>query len=125
LPGAIGVIGQWLDGRTYAGPQLSWGRPIDNDFDTMFLLLTRAWGDHRFSLRREWFAVDDLDSNASDPNEEDGDAWTVSYQHRFDDHWLVGVEWVRIDSDRAARVFEGADVSLVEESLYGVLRWSH
>jgi len=125
LPGGVGVIGQWLAGRTYAGPMLSWGRPIDNDFDAAFLLLTRTWGAHRFSVRREWFAVDDHDQNAADPNEEDGNAWTLSYQHRFDDHWLVGVEWVRIDSDRAARAFENADVSLVEESLYGVLRWSH
>jgi hypothetical protein len=125
LPGQAGVVAQWLAGRTYAGPRLSWGRPMDNDFDTCFVLLTRVWGGHRLSVRREWFAVDDRDTNAADPNEEDGDAWTLSYQHRFDDRWLAGLEWVRIDSRRPARAFEGADIDLVEESLFAVLRWTY
>jgi hypothetical protein len=113
-----------MDGRMYAGPRLSWGRPIDNDFDTYFVLLTRVWGANRFSVRREWFGVDDNDANAIDPNEEDGDAWTFSYQRRFDDRWLAGLEWVRIDSFRPARAFENEDANLVEDSVSAVLRWT-
>ncbi len=125
LPFDVGVIAQWLAGRTYAGPQLSWGRPIDNDFDTYFVLVTRTWGGHRFSMRREWFGVDDNDANALDPNEEQGDAWTLSYQFRFDEHWLAGIEWIRIDSERPARIFENADVDLIEQSVFAVVRWTY
>lgn len=125
LPGDVGLIAQWLDGRTYAGPRLGWGRPVDNDFDSYFVLLTRVWGAHRISLRREWFGVDDNDANTHDPNEEDGDAWTISYQHRFDDRWLAGLEWVRIDSFRPARAFENEDANLVEQSISAVLRWTY
>ena len=89
------------------------------------MLLTRVWGGHRLSLRREWFGVDDNDANANDPNAEDGDAWMASYQHRFGDRWLAGLEWVRIESERPARVFEAEDVDLVEDGVYAVVRWSY
>ena len=125
LPADIGVIAQWMGGRTYVGPELDWGRPVDNDFDAAFVLLTRVWGAHRLSARFDRFGVDDNDANGLDPNQEDGDAWTLSYQHRFGDHWLGGIEWVRIDSTREAREFEGAARDLIERTLMGVVRYTY
>jgi hypothetical protein len=125
LPGEVGIIAQWLAGSTYAGPELPWGRPVDNDFDAAFVLVTRVWGSHRISARWDRFGIDDNDLNGADPNEEDGDAWTLSYQHRFDEHWLGGVEWVRIDSERQARAFEGAAPELIERTLLAVVRWTY
>ena len=125
LPGDIGLVTQWLTGRTYWGPKLDLGRPVDNDFDSEFVLLTRVWGAHRFSVRRDWFQVDDNDLIVIDPNRENGDAWTLSYQFRYSEHWLAGLEWLRIRSARAARTLDGDAVRLIEACAFATLRWTY
>jgi hypothetical protein len=124
LPGQVGLVAQWLDGVTYAGPKLWGGRhAIDNGYDSQFLLVTRTVGAHRFSVRHDWFSVTDRDFNPIDPNDENGTGWTLSYQYRVDTNWLLGLEWLRLDSERPARVFEGAPERLVEEGVFAVVRW--
>ena len=123
LPWDFGLIGQWMDGSTYFGPVRDGRRVLDNHFDAYFLLLTRTLGSHRFSARHDWFGVDDENFSPIDPNNEDGTAWTLSYQYRLNENWLFGVEWIEIDSTRPARVFAAEPIALTERGWFLVSRW--
>lgn len=123
LPMDTGLIAQWMDGRTYTGPELPGGYALDNDFDAAFMLLTRRVGRHRLSVRRDWFRVDDTDSSPTDPNDEKGRGWTLSYQYSLNDTWRFGLEWLEVDSSRPARMFEQEDVDATERGWFLVLRW--
>lgn len=125
LPGQVGLIAQSMDGRTYAGPKFSGVHAIDNDFQGHFVLLTQRSGRHRVSMRRDWFEIDDRDLSGIDPNGDDGRGWTLSYQFAPNDAWMLGLEWLEIDSRHPARVFEQAPVDLTERAWFFVLRWRH
>ena len=123
-PGGVGIVTQWMDGRTYAGPIMWGGRhAVDNTFDALFIMATRKFGPHRFSLRRDRFAVDDLDLNPTDPNQESGRAWTASYQYDLNERWRIGAEYLAVTSTRPNRDVEDLPAKLREQMLMLTVSW--
>ena len=97
LPGDIGMIAQWMFGSTVMGPVMPDGaHAVDTEYDSQFLLLTRAFGDHRISVRYDRFEVTQNDSTPEDNNTEDGHAWTLSYRYGFSDTLDIAAEWLSI-----------------------------
>jgi len=107
LPGGVGLIAQWMSGNTMwiAGARpdgsISGTGPIVSDnFDSSFVLLTRAFRDrHRVSVRFDQFSIDRPES-ASVPEPEDGDAITLAYRFTGMSRFTVAAEWLQIDSAR-------------------------
>ncbi|TDJ40461.1 MAG: hypothetical protein E2O54_08010 [Gammaproteobacteria bacterium] len=124
LPFGVGLIGQYMWGRSYMGPKSGNERAVDIDFDAKFVLLTKVLGENRFSVRREWFAVDDNDGRDFDPNGESLRGWTLSYQRQVTPNWRVAFEWLEVEGTRDARELVGLQRNGTEDALYATLRWS-
>jgi hypothetical protein len=123
LPFGVGLIGQYLWGRTYMGQKFGNERAVDIDFDAKFVLLTKVLGENRFSVRREWFAVDDKDGRSFDPSDESMRGWTLSYQRQISSNWRIAFEWLEVDGKRDARELVGLQRKGTEDALYATLRW--
>ena len=107
LPGGVGLVAQWLDGRTAMGPRLSGPRVVDADFNAYFVLLTKPIASHRVSLRFDDFSITDNDDTPLDDNSESGHGWLVGYRYSSSPRLAVDVEWLEVDSERPARAYFG------------------
>lgn len=82
---------------------------VNARFWAAYVLVSRAWGAHRLSVRADAFGVADEDTTAGDPNQEHGHAWTVAYFFSLPGgaprggSWRVGFEVLSVASDRPAR----------------------
>jgi len=109
LPWALELIGQGLFGRTQMGAPMGGVFPVDADFHAYSVLLSKASGGHRLSLRHDRFSAGGDDLFPQDDNRESGRAWTVNYNYSFDFHvqHQLNLEFVWIDSNRPARELWG------------------
>ena len=105
LPGDIGLIGQWVDGRTQMGPDVGPTRLIDAYFDAWSTLATKALGRHRVSLRYDDFNLGQYDTTWFDNQLEHGDAWTVAWLYQHSPALRFGLEYVQIYTDRLAWMY--------------------
>jgi hypothetical protein len=124
LPFQIGLIAQALRGDTCTWEIPYYGDVVDADYDSEFVMLTRAFGAHRASVRYDQFAIHDRDVVPIDPNGEDGSAWTLSYKLELGSHWHATAELLRIESERPARTLRGLPDSATENVLYFTLGWT-
>lgn len=103
-PFGVKLISQYLTGSTAMGPLYDgMDRSVDVDYASGFILATRTFGEHRVSLRRDWFDVDDESFVARDNNNEVGSAWTAAISFRLDKQSFLMTEFLRVTSDRPAR----------------------
>ncbi len=125
LPWDIGLMAQWMSGYTAMGPVINrYGtRPVENEFQASYLMLTRMHNGHRVSLRFDQFAVEDLDLLPDDDNSESGHAITLAYNRELSPTLRLAVEWLRVESDRPARAYLGLDPDSIETTLQVQLRW--
>ncbi|MBN8281055.1 MAG: hypothetical protein J0M16_10640 [Gammaproteobacteria bacterium] len=112
LPGDVGVIGQWLDGLTLMGEDLGPWHEWESGFDARFVLVTRAFGPHRFTVRWDDFDVQPVNDPDKYTNRDHGYAWTAAWLWDFSEHLRVGAEYVAIatdhcDVEQCAWVFSG------------------
>lgn len=122
LPADISLIFQWMRGSTDMGPVIDGARAVDVDYDSNFVLLSRAFGKHRFSARYDHFEVSQNDQTVEDNNQENGHAWTVSYQFDYSDHATVAVEWLQIKTHRCGWSYYGIDTDATERQLQFTLK---
>lgn len=116
LPGDIGVLAQWMSGTTQMGPNMGGGvHPVDVEYDSYYLLLTRSWGRHRVSARYDNFGMDQNDSTPEDNNPESGHAWNVGYQYATSENITLGFELLSIKTHRCAHVYYRLDPTVTEE----------
>lgn len=112
LPGDVGLFAQWMDGSTEMGPLFRPWRPVDVEYASWYLMLTRAFGKHRVSARYDDFEITDIDQLPMDENAENGYAWTLNYQYSFDDRFTLALEWLSIRTHRPAwNYFDLADTA--------------
>ncbi len=124
LPWNLGLMAQWLTGRTIMGPVIGTGtRIVDNDFEAAYVMLTRMQNGHRITLRYDDFSVEDNDAFRMDDNNESGDALTLAYVYDHSDNLQIAVEWLQVDSDRPAREYIGLPSSSTETIVRAQLRW--
>lgn len=122
LPGDIGLVVQWMDGSTVMGPVINGTHAVDVEYDSYFVLLTRASGKHRISARYDHFDVTDNDSTPDDNNAEQGHAWTLSYQYRYSDAISIAAECFRITTDHFGWAYFGLPTTATERQLQLTLR---
>ncbi|MDH4315018.1 MAG: hypothetical protein OEW68_09275 [Gammaproteobacteria bacterium] len=122
LPGDIGLIAQWMDGYTLMGPVINGRNVVDAGYYSEFLLLTKAFADHRLSLRYDRFEVSDHDGVPLDDNSEYGDAWTVAYQYEASRFVTLAIEWLQIESYREAWEYFGLEEVETESQFQMSLR---
>lgn len=125
LPADVGLIAQWMNGETimgpdlgqFMGPALAGVHPVDNEFTSYFVLLTRPFDRHRVSLRYDDFKITERDPVPLDENAEDGYAWTAAYRYRFSDILNVAAEWLQVHSERPAWAYNGLATSRTEKQV--------
>lgn len=104
-PKGIKLIGQFLTGETEMGfLKNGVDRALDVSYAAGFLMATRKVGQHRISLRRDWFDVDDHTYVDIDNNEEVGNAWTAAFNARISKRGNLIFEFLRVNSTRPSRL---------------------
>lgn len=122
LPADLGLIAQWLEGSTAMGPWLFGAHASDVTFRSYFLLLTRAFGEQRLSLRFDRFRTTDVDRIPLDENSESGRAWTLAWLVELRDGIAVAAEWLDVRSERPAWDYNALDTDRRERQLQLSLR---
>ncbi len=102
-PGGIQLMSQFMTGNTKMGHLIGGQRMVDADFSAGYVMATRKVGQHRISLRRDWFDVDDNTFVAEDNNNEVGTAWTLAFNAKVGEKANLITEFLRVDSNRPAR----------------------
>jgi hypothetical protein len=122
LPWDIGLLAQWMDGYT------AWGRfengvySVDVTFLSNYVLLTRAFDQHRITARYDHFEMAEADTTPLDENSERGHGWTLSYQYSPTDNLTLAAEWIRIFTERPAWAYFDLDTRQTETQLQVAFR---
>ena len=126
IPGGLEFATQYLTGRSRMGRTPGGDDAVAIDFEAAYGLASYLRGRHQLSVRYDTFDIRDQDVafGALDDNNERGDAWTVSYWLRTGERHRLAVEWMRVDSERAARVSLGLPPQAVEDLLQVSFRLS-
>ena len=69
---------------------------VNAEFDSMYLMLTRAYDRHRLSVWSDKFEVTENDQTPQDDNAGDGHAWTFAYLYDFSKKISFGAESLSI-----------------------------
>lgn len=128
LPFGVGLLGQWIDGSTRMGPDLGPWRVQDVDYDSAYLLLTRALGSSRFSARYEWFDLQPFNDPAGITNQDKGNSYALSWLYSVNESVRVGAEFMQIRSTHCRTptcfwVFNGLPRKTNESQLLVSVRW--
>ena len=114
LPGEIGLIVQWMFGSTVMGSVINGVHVVDTEFDSEFILLTRAFNRNRFAIRYDHFEMTQNDQTPEDNNPEKGHAWTFSYQFGLSKRASITAEWLSIKTHRCAFFYYGLPQTVTE-----------
>ncbi|TQV72370.1 hypothetical protein FLL45_19345 [Aliikangiella marina] len=99
------ILTQYMNGETVMG----WSETGDDyvvqaPFNAFYLLASHKQGEHRFSIRYDKFKVEDEDAYPlSDPNNSDGDAWTINWRYNLTAQTQFGIESLWVDSTNQSR----------------------
>jgi len=124
LPHGVTLIGQYMEGDTAAGPSSDGRGMFIADFRSWFALASLARNKHRFTARYDSMWVYSTRGNAIFESEQDADAWTLAYMYNHDQHWMIGIEGLRIDGVLEQRELKGLPPAAIEEQLQLALRYS-
>jgi hypothetical protein len=103
--GGFVFVSQWMDGSTIIEPVPELF--FETRFRAGYLLAARDRGRWRPALRYDRFRTRNVPESPDNPFDEDGHAWTAALNWRPRDSIRVTAEWLRIDSRRGLRLFEG------------------
>lgn len=81
------VLGQWLSGSSNMGKRF-----VYINFDAWYVMLSHKFESHRFSVRFDKFKVREDDIFPWDPNNSDGQGYTLAWRYDIDKNWQLGVE---------------------------------
>ncbi len=91
------------------------------EYWSAYLLVSKAWGRHRLSLRLDQFGADDED-RFPDINSEHGVALTAAYIFRPVDNHRLTLEVLHVDSRRRERAFLGLPAKAHETQIQASYR---
>ena len=112
------LIAQYLSGSTWINPVV----PFLWDYDSSFLLASYEQGRLRFTVRRDWFGMQQLKGFGA--NRQSGSAWTAATIATLSPRWSVAAEALYVDSRLALRSELGAAPYAAEHSLQLSLRYA-
>jgi hypothetical protein len=122
LPADFGLIAQWMVGSTAMGPVINAAHAVDVEYESKYLLLTKALDSHRLSLRYDNFDISQNDRAPEDNNPENGHAWTIAYQYERSKHVSFATEWLSIKTHRCSWEYYGIDPTNTETQLQVSIR---
>ncbi len=73
------------------------------DFSSYYLMLSHKLDKHRFSARYDWFDTTETDHYSDDPNDSQGDAWTLAWRYAYHRHLELGAEYLEVTSNNESR----------------------
>ena len=114
----IEFLSQFIQGGSSMGQIPVLGHVVDIDFQSAYLMLSGTWGNHRLSLRQDWFDIDDRDYTPDDNNNEDGTSSMLAYTYRISDIHAILFEAMNIKSTRPAR----SDLGLAADASESILQ---
>ncbi len=103
---------QALDGSTYIAPGGNW---LDWDFNSQSALLAKRVGAHMLAVRYDAFEVL-FEGDPAEAGSEDGHAWALAYSFDRGKQWRFALEWLRVESEVAARVALLGEPAFARES---------
>jgi hypothetical protein len=112
---------QFMDGSTIIEPVPS--LYFETKFRAFYLLAARNFGKWRPTLRYDRFRIRNDPEFPDNPFDEDGHAWTLALNWRPTEQWRLTGEWLRVDSTRGVRLFEGLAARQREDLLQLSLRY--
>lgn len=115
LPGGVGLIAQWMKGTTIMGAFQGEWYPVDVEYESKYLLLTRAFDKHRLSVRYDNFDLTQNDAVPEDNNPDFGHAWTLAYRYQHSDSLAIAAEWLSIRTDHCGWAYYGLDTVATEK----------
>ncbi|HEX9138333.1 MAG TPA: hypothetical protein VF848_00975 [Steroidobacteraceae bacterium] len=119
---ALTVIAQYMNGMTAISP----GGALNLfNFRSEFALVSYQHSAERFSLRFDRFDLDQPVASDADYGIDDGHAWTLAYQHQFDQHWNAVLEEVLVVSNNNSRFYIGLPSYARESQLQLAIRYEH
>ncbi|HXI87789.1 MAG TPA: hypothetical protein VNH64_10045 [Parvularculaceae bacterium] len=113
--GRYNVIAQAIHGSTVIEPAP--GRRFTTDFESLFALATREFGDVRLAGRVEAFRTRETVSTGAPGRREDGKAATFAASWRANDHVRLTGEALYLTSDRPQRLLAGENPKAIETQL--------
>lgn len=119
----IALISQYLNGDTLMQTSSGNKNLVFNDYESIFVMMSKKLNQHRISARIETFSVTDNDELSFDDNNEDGDAVTLNYNYRVNEHTYVSTEYNWINSSRPSRAVNNEAEKLIERQLQLSLRY--
>jgi len=122
LPGNWELLFQWMSGSTVMGPVINGAHAVDTEFDSQYLMLTKSYDRHRFSMRYDKFEVTQNDRTLEDNNSDDGHAWTVAYFYDYSDTISFGAESLNIKTHHCGWAYHSLDPVRTEKQLQLSLR---
>ena len=117
LPWGVELLSQWMKGSTVMGPVINGAHAVDVEFASTYVMLTRGFQRHRFSVRYDNFEVTQNDQTEDDNNSEDGHAWTIAYFFDVSDKVSLGVEFLSIKTHHCGWVYYDLDPTKTEKQL--------
>jgi hypothetical protein len=130
LPLGVGLLGQWMSGATRSGPDLGPWRVYDIDFTAWYLLLTRAFGRHRLTVRYDHFDSTPVNDPDNYVNTDRGHGLAFSYLCELNRHLRLGAEYLVVRTRHCSVVGNCAWVSVFglpqdvrEATAQAALRW--
>lgn len=110
-PGLTAIV-QWMAGSTQIAPDDD--GPLQWNFVTRFLLLSKRLGHQSLSARYDDFRV--AGQQGIPFGNQSGHALTLAYRYEPDEHWRLTLEWVRARDGQTNRPLLSGDVPFATES---------
>ncbi|WP_284218190.1 hypothetical protein [Agaribacter marinus] len=116
------VFSQLLDGSTDMGARI-----VSANFTSAYIGL--SWRPaqnrkHRVSARYDWFEVNETDNERKDPNNSNGDAFTIAWRYSYSKVVSVGIEHHVNNSDVENRVFFDQEVKQSQQQTMAVVSFN-
>lgn len=102
FPQELTLMAQYMTGYTQMGRAV---RGAIIDFDARYLLLSKAFGRQRLSLRYDKFSTTDEDYTLGDNNAEDGHAIAIAWLFNLNESSQLGSEYLAVSSQRPGRLY--------------------
>ena len=116
------LLFQWMIGSTVMGPVMNGAHVVDTEFDSKYLMVTKSYDRHRFSMRYDKFEVTQNDQTLEDNNADDGHAWTIAYFYDYSDTISFGAESLNIKTHHCGWAYHSLDPVRTEKQLQLSLR---
>ena len=112
------ILGQWITGSSVMG-----NRFVFIDFDAWYVMLSHKHKAHRISLRFDKFKVAEDDIFPWDPNNSDGQGYTLAWRYDLNKHWQVGLEQHINKNSADIRATLGQNVEINQQQSLAVLQY--